>query len=333
MKEIEIRPKELFQKYLELSAADTQAYFISSQREHLPCPACGNQTSQPAFEKSGFAYTVCRSCQTLYQNPRPTFDEFSRFYLESPSALYWAKTFFPAVAEIRREILFKPKVMQLARLCEDENYKSTVVADVGAGFGLFLEEWRNLFPDTRTIAIEPNPEMANLCREKKLEVKECFAEQASSLYGHVDLVVALEVIEHVHDPLLFCNSLNHLLCAGGKLLLTGLSADGFDIQVLWKHAKSVSPPHHINFMSIRGFEQLLNRTGFSKVVIFTPGKLDLDIVKNTVKERADVLKSQRFVRNLLKQDEKVLSEFQQFLSKHRLSSHCWVWAEKQKKVC
>ena len=328
MKESDIRPKELFQKYLELSAADTETYFISSQRNDLPCPACGNESFHPAFEKSGFGYTVCRSCQTLYQNPRPPLEEFSRFYQESPSARYWAKEFFPAVAEIRREKLFKPKVMELARLCQNENFKPAVVADIGAGFGLFLEEWRNLFPDTRTIAIEPNPEMANLCREKKLEVIECFTEQASSLYGQVDLVVALEVIEHVHDPLLFCNSLNHLLRAGGRLLLTGLSVDGFDIQALWEHAKSISPPHHINFMSIQGFKQLLKRAGFSKVDIFTPGKLDVDIVKNTVEERPDALNDQRFIRNLLKLDEKVLKEFQQFLSKHRLSSHCWVWAVK-----
>ena len=79
MKESDIRPKELFQKYLELSAADTETYFISFQREHLPCPSCGNESSQPAFEKSGFGYTVCWLCQTLYQNPRPPLEEFSRF--------------------------------------------------------------------------------------------------------------------------------------------------------------------------------------------------------------------------------------------------------------
>jgi SAM-dependent methyltransferase len=328
MKESDIRPKELFQKYLELSAADTETYFISSQREHLPCPACGNESFHPVFEKFGFGYTVCQSCQTLYQNPRPPLEEFFHFYRESPSARYWAKEFFPAVAEIRREKLFKPKVMELVRLCQNENFRPAVVAEIGAGFGLFLEEWRNLFPDTRTIAIEPNPEMADLCRGKKLEVIECFVEQASSLYGHIDLAVALEVIEHVHDPLVFCNSLNRLLRAGGRLLLTGLSVDGFDIQILWEHANNISPPHHINFMSIQGFKQLLKRAGFSKVDIFTPGELDVDIVKNTMEERPDAINDQRFIWHLLKLDENVLKEFQQFLNKHRLSSHCWVWAAK-----
>ena len=328
MKETEIRPKELFHKYLELSAADTETYFISSQREHLPCPACGNQTSQPAFEKSGFGYTVCRSCQTLYQNPRPPLEEFSRFYQESLSARYWAKTFFPAVAEVRRTSLFRPKVKEIGRLCEEKGFSPEVLADIGAGYGLFLEEWRAIFSETKLIAIEPNPDLAEVCRNKDFNVVESFAEEATDLHGRIDLVVALEVIEHVYDPMVFCRSLNQLLRDGGRVLITGLTVDGFDIQVLWKDSKSISPPHHINFMSILGFEKLLNRTGFSNIRIFTPGKLDVDIVKNSVAEKPDILAGQRFIKNLLERNEDVLKGLQKFLSDHQLSSHCWIWAEK-----
>jgi SAM-dependent methyltransferase len=328
MKEEDIRPATLFAKYLEMTANDAEVYFANAERSAVPCPACKDHRYKRAFNKWGFEYVACESCSTLYLSPRPEREYFEKFYQESPSARYWAKEFFPAVAEIRRKKLFKPKVMELARLCQNENFKPPVVADVGAGFGLFLEEWRHLFPDTQTIAIEPNPEMADLCRRKKFEVIECFAEQASSLYGHIDLVVAFEVIEHVHDPFVFCNSLNRLLRRGGRLLLTGLSVDGFDIQTLWEHSKSVSPPHHINFLSILGFEQLLTRVGFSNVRIFTPGKLDVDIVKNFVAEKPDILKNQRFIKNLLNRSEKTLKDFQMFLSDHQFSSHCWIWAEK-----
>jgi len=328
MEESDIRPQKLFQKYLELCAADAETYFISSQRNDLPCPACGNQDSEPVFEKSGFGYAVCRSCQTLYQNPRPLLEDFSRFYRESPSSRFWAKKFFPEVAEVRREKLFKPKVTELARLCQNENFKPMAVADVGAGFGLFLEEWRNLFPETLTIAIEPNPDLAEICRSKKLQVIENFVEETNPLHNKIDMVVAMELIEHVHDPHEFCLSLKHLLRDGGKLLLTGLTVDGFDIQTLWEHSKSVSPPHHINFISIHGFEKLLTRTGFSNIRIFTPGKLDVDIVKNFMTEKPNALLNQRFIRNLLCRSEDTLMDFQIFLSDHQLSSHCWVWAEK-----
>ena len=328
MKEYEIRPADLFTKYLELSAADAITYFSSSQREDVPCPACDNNIVQPTFEKWGFGYVLCEECGTLYQSPRPPLSDFEKFYQESPSSLYWAETFFPAVAEARREHLFRPKMKEIAQLCRDDGFFPEVLADIGAGYGLFLEEWRKSFPATELIAVEPNPSFAEVCRSKNLSVAECFAERAAYLTGKVDLVVALEVIEHVHDLMKFCCALSDLLREGGRILLTGLTVDGFDIQVLWKKSKSISPPHHINFVSISGFEHLLTRAGFKGIRIFTPGKLDVDIVKNAAAEKLDWVAGQRFISHLLGRNDIVLQAFQRFLSEYQLSSHCWIWAEK-----
>jgi len=328
MKEADIRPAELFEKYLELSARDAVTYFSSAKREPLPCPACASRDIRPAFVKHGFGYVLCGSCHTLYQSPRPSAADFARIYQESPSVRYWAGTFSPAVAEARRVYLIRPKVQELARLCQQDRFAPRMFADIGAGAGFFLEEWRRNFPETQTIALEPNPDLAAQCRSKGLTVMECFLEEAESLEGQADLVTAFEVIEHVHDPLRFCASLGKLLKPGGRALLTGLTGDGFDIQVLWENSNSVSPPHHINFMSIKGFESLLSRAGFTNIRIFTPGKLDVDIVRNAAAHRAEALAGQGFVRMLLRRGEETLEAFQQFLSEHQLSSHCWVWATK-----
>jgi SAM-dependent methyltransferase len=318
MKEHDIRPANLFKKYLELCEADALTYFGSSPRRDTPCPACDSDKSTEAFEKWGFGYVLCEDCGTLYQSPRPAHEDFARFYQESPSSLYWAKTFFPKVAEARRERLFRPKVQEIAQLCRDEGFFPEVLADIGAGYGLFLEEWRKIFPNTELIAVEPNPTLAEVCRSKNFNVAECFAERASHLDGEVDLVVALEVVEHVHDLMVFCSALKNLLQEGGRMLLTGLTVDGFDIQVLWEESKSISPPHHINFVSLLGFERLLTRAGFRRIRIFTPGKLDVDIVKNTVNENSDILSGQRFVSHLLNRGEAVLRDFQKFWSPSRV---------------
>jgi len=328
MRESDIRPLDHFQKYLKMSIEDAATYFGSSLRRSISCPACDSEIGTPAFEKSGFGFVLCDVCGTLYQSPRPPVEDFSRFYQESLSARYWAKTFFPAVAEVRRTSLFRPKVKEIARLCKERGFSPEVLADIGAGYGLFLEEWRTISPETKLIAIEPNPDLAEVCRNKGFNVVESFVEEASDLHEQIDLVVALEVIEHVYDPMVFCNSLRNLLKDGGRILLTGLTVDGFDIQVLWGDSKSISPPHHINFISIAGFKQLLTRAGFSNVRIFTPGKLDVDIVKNALTEKPEILTGQRFIKNLLGRSEDVLKEFQKFLSDHQLSSHCWIWAEK-----
>lgn len=328
MKESDIRPQEILDKYLELCKRDACDYFNDCQREGIPCPACGSERSESAFTKWGFGYALCRDCGTLFQSPRPPQEAFARFYQKSPSAEYWAKTFFPTVAEARREHLFRPKVQQIAQLCEHDNFRPAVIADVGAGYGLFLEEWKRTHPETELIAIEPNPDLAQICRSKKLSVVESFIEEPNHLVGKTDMLVTLELIEHVHDPYKFCSSLRRLLRDGGRLLLTGLTVDGFDIQALWEHSRSISPPHHINFMSILGFEQLLTRVGFSNIRIFTPGKLDVDIVKNSAAEEPGILTDQRFIKNLLDRSEETLKAFQMFLSDHELSSHCWIWAKK-----
>jgi SAM-dependent methyltransferase len=328
MKESNIRPPDLLQKYLELCNEDAERYFGRSLKKDIPCPACDSGQEHHAFEKWGYGYVVCDNCGTLYQSPRPPREDFALFYLESPSSRYWTKTFFPAVAEARRISLFRPKVEEIAQLCQNDEFAPTVLADIGAGYGLLLEEWRRKFPETELIAIEPNPDLAEICRLKKIKVAECFAEEATDLRGQVDLAVALEVIEHVHDPMEFCCSLRQLVQDGGKVLLTGLTVDGFDIQVLWNRSKSVCPPHHINFMSVSGFEHLLRRAGFSSIRIFTPGKLDVDIVRNSIAEKPDIVAGQRFIAHLMKRGEKVLQAFQEFLREHQLSSHCWVWATK-----
>jgi hypothetical protein len=177
MKEADIRPAELLQGYLELCAQDAVTYF-TSPRADVPCPACGAEAGQPAFEKSGFGYLLCDHCGTLYQSPRPPQEDFFRFYQESPSSQYWSRVFFPSVAEARRVHIFRPKVDEIARLCQENGVTPRLWTDIGAGYGLLQEEGRSAFPETRMVAIEPNPDLAAQCRGRNLEVLECFAEEA-----------------------------------------------------------------------------------------------------------------------------------------------------------
>ena len=107
MKESDIRPSDILNRYLELCNEDSVIYFKDCARQNIPCPACSSKQVKHSFNKWGFDYVVCRECGTLYQSPRPPQEIFARFYQESRSAEYWAKTFFPTVAEARRVHLFR----------------------------------------------------------------------------------------------------------------------------------------------------------------------------------------------------------------------------------
>jgi len=323
MKESDIRPKELFDEYLRLSSQDIDNYFSEERRVAIPCPGCSQKKNQFAFKKNGFDFTECVSCKTLYLSPRPPLDEFENFYSNSPSARFWVKEVFPVVIESRRDKIFRPNVEKIQSICSSKNIDVKTIIDVGAGYGIFLEEWGKKEPETKLIGVEPLPDLSEICQSKGIEVISSVVEKVESLEKKADLVVCFEVIEHVHDPLLFVNVIRKMVAPGGIAVFTGLGVDGFDIQVLWENSKSIFPPHHINFMSVNGFQQLFKRAGFSEVEVITPGKLDIDIVRNN---QEFLTNENRFTKTLLNRGEEALDELQNFLAKYQLSSHCWILA-------
>lgn len=328
MKESEIRPPDLFAEYLRLSAADAETMFDPARREAVDCPGCGGAKHEHSFKKHGFDYVVCQDCSSLFQTPRPPVAEYAEFYRDSVSAQYWADVFLPAVIETRRVKMFRPRAERIRDLCAERELKPKTVFDIGAGHGIALEEWGRIDPSARLVAVEPGAALAAACRAKGYDVVETMAEDASAATDiRGDLVTCFEVIEHVRDALTFARSLYDLTAPGGLTLVTGLGCDGFDIQLLWDRSNSISPPHHINFMSAAGFETLFKRAGFDKVEVITPGRLDVDIVLGAL-ERGETDDLPRFERLLLSRGEACRQEFQQFLARHQLSSHCWVLASR-----
>ena len=327
MKEHEIRPEALVNRYWELCAQDAENCFGHAPRLEIPCVACGGTQFTHQFYKNGFACVQCTDCATLFQSPRPSIEAFEAFYRESESSRYWAEVFFPAIAEIRREKIFRPRVELLAKLCAEKSINVKHLIDVGAGYGIFLDEWRRRFPQTVTLAVEPSATLAHECRSKGFTVVEEIVENVTGHSNSADLVTCFEVLEHVYDPLDFVRILAGLACPGGYVCVSALGIDGFDLQVMWDKSGQVSPPHHINFLSVQGFEQLFQRAGLVDIMVTTPGQLDVDIVRNASKRDPTLLQGQNFLRNLLTDDHHATA-FQRFLIEQRMSSHVWVLGRK-----
>ena len=156
------------------------------------------------------------------------------------------------------------------------------VIDIGGGYGVFAEEYEKL-TNNAVIIIEPGPSLATACRERGLTVVEKFLEGVTDndLPKTPRFFVSFELFEHLHDPASFFEHLNSIMNPGDLFLFTTLSGSGLDIQVLWEQSKSVSPPHHLNFLNPASVPLLLDRCGFETLEITTPGKLDIDIMKNS----------------------------------------------------
>ena len=288
---------------------------------------CGGHEVETVFEKHGFAYGLCQDCGTLYQTPRPPLSAFEAFYRDSVSSNFWAEVFFPVVAEARREKIIRPRCEHVLTRCKAKGLAIQRLIDVGAGYGIFLDEWRKHAPDTQLIAVEPSAALAKECRSKGFEVVESVVEQVGVRYEcFADLVVCFEVLEHVYEPVAFVKSLMRLARPGGMVFVSTLCVDGFDLQTLWQKSNQIFPPHHVNFLSVSGFEKLFTRAGMKNITVITPGRLDVDIVRNAVHLDPNLLRGQRFLQRLIA-DEEIATSFQNFLAMNRLSSHAWVSGE------
>jgi SAM-dependent methyltransferase len=328
MKEFEIRPRKLFSEYLELSKRDIDVFFSDhTSFKNINCPGCMSDNTEISFTKHGFTYKKCTKCSTLFASPRPSSEMISDFYRRSESSKFWAEHFYPETADARREMIFKPRAEIINTLLSELNIpEPRSIVDVGAGYGIFLEEIRKYEFFKEVIAIEPNKDLAECCRKKGITVFENAVEDIKDDELKASVVCSFEVFEHLYDPDNFIMSMKKLLKPGGILLFTTLTYSGFDLLVLGKNSKSISPPHHINFLTIEGIRALINRCGLTEILIETPGKLDIDIVKNMYEEIPD-LKLPEFIEYLIKnRDAKTHNEFQQFLQKNNLSSHIRVIA-------
>lgn len=325
MKEEEIRKRDVFNKYLELVQKDVESFFDFSTFKEGDCPACGNSEFIAEFEKIGFKYVSCKNCETLYVNPRPAFETLNIFYSKSPSTSFWVNEFFKPVAEGRREKIFRPRAEFISKFFSVN--KEMVVGDIGAGFGLFLEELKKIVPENRFIAIEPSSEMADICSSKGLDVECTCLEDMKGMEEKFDILTTFELLEHLFEPASFFKKAYSILKPGGYLFLTTLNGKGFDILSLWEKSKSIAPPHHLNFFNMDSVSNLLKNTGFDIVEASTPGKLDWDIVEGMI--RNEGINVGRFWDLVsFKGTDNCKKELQEWIVNNNLSSHMRVVARK-----
>ncbi len=321
MKEYDIRPKKLFEKYLSLSQKDVKSYFSFKNLKKNNCISCNRKTIF-AFEKNSFHFDECQYCNTLFVNPRPKIKDFQNYYRYSKSVSFW-KTFYASTAKSRKKKIWSPKVKLILSKINKTNNK--ILIDIGGGYGVFGSMIKKHF-NNDIIIIEPNQELAKVCRKKNLFVIEKFFEdiKSSDLNSKKNRVfTCFELVEHLHDVKKFFKKVKNIMKKGDLFIFSTLSSLGFDILTLGKDSKSVFPPHHLNFLNPYSTNLLLKKIGFKQIDIITPGELDVDITINNQKYIKD-----KFVQNFIKFSSiKTKKDFQKFLKENNFSSHMIVFCK------
>lgn len=139
-----------------------------------------------------------------------------------------------------------------------QHVSGRTILDVGCGDGTFLS---TLSDEWSKHGVEPSVSGARLAQQRNLDVACATLDTTTKAY-EVDLISALDVIEHVVDPHNFVESLKLQLRKGGVVLLLTGDADAYPARIAgpqWSYLKWCG---HISVFSQAGLRKLLESHGF-----------------------------------------------------------------------
>jgi SAM-dependent methyltransferase len=220
----------------------------------LFCPACGRATAQHfLYSKSGCDILKCVACglgraQTIDFDPDTyyTGDYFSGKYADGYADYRGAE------AVLRREF---SNTVDFIRKYRDGGR----LLDVGCAYGFFLQEAKRSFD---VAGIEIAEDAAAYCRERGLRVLSGIADESNlSQLGQMDVIVLLDVIEHLPNP-----SETLALCArqlrpGGIILVTTGDFASPYARLFGKSWRLMTPPQHLWYFTRASIERISQPLG------------------------------------------------------------------------
>ena len=328
LKEKDIRPEYLRKKQQKFIRQDIN-YLKKNKRNFIKvnCPACDSRSSNFFLEKNSFKYQICNKCDTFYISPRPKLSLLKMFYNLSLNGKFWHEYMFPLTNDIRAKKIFKPRVNKIIELSKKYKFKNPSILDVGAGYGTFCSEAQKTNFFSKVTAIEPSKYGSENCKKNGVEVFHGMVENISNLKRKYDIVTSFEVIEHLYSIKNYIKQIKKYIKPNGLLIITCPNGDGFDVRFLLKNSDTIDH-EHLNYFNPQSIILALKKLKLDVKEIFTPGKLDLDIVKNTLKNKKINKTSNYFFDKLIFNENKQLAKnFQKFLVENNLSSNMWVVAK------
>ncbi|MBU0477121.1 class I SAM-dependent methyltransferase [bacterium] len=326
LKESDIRSEDVYNKYKHLLLEDIQKIFPNnSMFITISCPGCSAKDSKFAFKKLGFNYHLCSKCGSLYVSPRPTAEMLRGFYKDSLAGRFFRNTYMKNTLESRSKKVFSLRVQWIMELAAKYLSNTTVLLDYATKYPTLLQEVANINIFKSILSLLPECfEQENLL-PKNVKI----IESNKAIKSKIDLFLAFEVIERVFEPMKLLKDAYGACRKNGLLLITSTTISGFEYQILGEYSPNIIPLDRINLLSMEALTGQIEMAGFEIIEASTPGRLDVEIVKNTYERNPDIPLHNFWKYVFCKRNESVLHLFQEFLQQSQLSSHVRIAAIKK----
>lgn len=250
-------------------------HMAEADLESVPCNVCGSE--ERVFIEhlhgrlSGYPFPLvrCKKCGLLYLNPRPRSGVLHRLYSEQYFRGEGKDEGFDYTSEFENSNDELNRGHDLRAIMHLHPPPGRVL-DVGCGVGGTLRGLHAAGYECH--GIEVSPFAAEFARQHGFNVS-CGDFLGLDLdENSFDLVLAIEVLEHVSDPRAFIEKVHAILKPGGLFYYTTGNFRWFAVQRrLFGRAVAdlyLTPEEHIYFLSSRDMRTYFRNAGFSNV--FTP---------------------------------------------------------------
>lgn len=230
------------------------------------CPACERRLASVRGQVGDFWIFECRLCGTLYADDTGL-DDPREVYAE----LYSAEDLgFP---DFIQESLDKI-------LSAFEPYRSSGNL-LGLGFGGGLELQAAVRAGWNVEGVEVSESAVKHAMSQGISAFHGELEEAKFPDGHFDVVMASELLEHVHHPRQLLEEVARVLRPGGLLWATTPNGRGVSRKILGLSWSGVSPPQHLQLFSPRALRHMLTSAGLQperfRIVSVNPTEIIHDV--------------------------------------------------------
>lgn len=236
------------------------------------CAACGG----PLGEARG-GYAACRDCGTLNSSPRLDPKRLPELWTDDGAAAFFHRHVYAPTAA-RRMGLMRERAAVLAGLLPTGR-----VLEAGCSIGLFLDALTER--GFHAEGVEVVEHCVETCRAKGHRVQRAAFEQAGLGEGVYDGLAAFEVLAHLADPRAFADRARRCLRSGGVLFLTTPNAAGLEYDTIWEGGTArhdnLKPHVFLQILTAEGLRRLLETAGFEVLRLETPGRMDVENIRNT----------------------------------------------------
>jgi SAM-dependent methyltransferase len=244
----------------------TPAFDVASNLIDLRCDCCGAHDEELLFTKPGaiskhpFRVVRCRRCRFVYVNPRLDEAATARLYDE---AYYEGEGFDPAVKYAQEWGAPNETNAMVVAALERYAPPPARVLDYGCGLGDLLRQ--ATARGYRADGFEVSEYAREFARGKGFTVHAAETDIPAETY---DIVVAVEVIEHLFRPSRSFDVVRRALKPGGVLVYTTYNVDRFLVRYrlgLARDHEYIVPEGHINFFSHSTARRFFRNAGFRGV--------------------------------------------------------------------